>query len=48
MTGQHVTTAYPVARTVGCSCGWVRRNVDPSVMDDLIIQHINSKGVPPL
>ncbi len=46
--GQHVTTAYPVARVVGCSCGWTRKGVSPDVMDDLIVQHLNSVGVPPL
>lgn len=45
MTGQHVTTAYPFARTVGCSCGWTRTNVAESVMDDLIMAHLKSVGV---
>ena len=37
----HVTVAYPFARTVGCSCGWVRRNIDVSIMDELAEQHLD-------
>ena len=46
--GEHATTAYPLMRVVGCSCGWSRTQVDPAVMDDLIVAHLTSVGVPPL
>ena len=38
----HVTTSYPLARTVGCSCGWTRVNVHADIHDDLIEAHLAS------
>ena len=43
-TGVHATVAYPFARTVGCSCGWCRRDVDPSILDELAEQHLRQVG----
>ena len=36
----HVTVCYPFANTVGCSCGWVRRDVADTIMDELCNQHL--------
>ena len=36
----HVTVCYPFARTVGCSCSWVRRDVAEAIMDELCTQHL--------
>jgi len=41
----HVTTCYPLARKVGCSCGWERTNVDESIMDELCLIHLQDRGV---
>lgn len=35
----HMIVAYPLQRTVGCPCGWVRRDVDPDLMDELFAIH---------
>lgn len=43
----HTTVCYPFAHTVGCSCGWVRRNVDPSIMDELCEIHLADNGIVP-
>ena len=40
----HLMVAYPFARTVGCACGWVRRNVDDTIMDQLFEAHLQARG----
>ena len=41
----HATVSYPFARTVGCSCGWVRTDVTEAFHEALIEAHLWKKGV---
>lgn len=43
--GEHATTAYPLMRVVGCSCGFTRTQVAPEVMDAILEAHLISVGV---
>lgn len=38
----HYTVAYQFAKTVGCSCGWVRKDILPDFHDDLIVEHLKA------